>query len=536
MAAFGLWLAAASLAAQQSVFQVVHYDIALDLPRSGKTIDGVASLTVRRLVPVDTLALDLQDMKVSLVTESGKPIGFSQRDGRLNIYVGGSRQDTLRVTITYSGVPTDGLIISTDSAGRWLAFGDNWPNRARHWIPSVDHPSSKATVTWTIRAPAGRRIVANGELISEREVPRPADPDGAFGSPSARTETVWRESRPIPMDVMVIAAAPLERFDLGNTACGLAESGRCVPQMVYTAPEQRPILPGAFAEADSIVTFFARTVGPFPYEKLAHLQSSTIFGGMENASAIFYADKMFRHDGVGYELVAHETAHQWFGDAVTEREWSHLWLSEGFATYFAAFYTQHSRGDSAFRATMEKMRETVLKAEVVARRPVIDTIETKLTSLLNENSYEKGGFVLHMLREELGDSAFFRGLRRYVREHRHGTALTDDLQQALEHESNRTLRPIFDQWLRRPGYPEIAVTWAHDAAAKELSVTVTQSGRFGYFAFPLTVGYSDGAGSHRIRLAVPAEQAHTFRVRATDGPLASLRVDPDVALLAKIAK
>ena len=141
--AIGLWLAATALVAQQPALQVVHYDIALDLPRSGKTIEGVASLTVRRLVRVDTLGLDLLDMKVSLVTEAGKQIGFSQHDGRLNIYVGGSRQDTLHVAITYSGVPTDGLIISTDSAGRWLAFGDNWPNRARHWIPSVDHHRAK---------------------------------------------------------------------------------------------------------------------------------------------------------------------------------------------------------------------------------------------------------------------------------------------------------------------------------------------------------------------------------------------------------
>ena len=533
---FGLLLTTATLVAQQPAFQVIHYDIALDLPRSGKTIEGVTSLTVHRLAPVDTLVLDLLDMKVNLVTEAGKRIGFSQHDGRLNIYVGGSRQDTLHVTITYAGVPTDGLIISTDSAGRWLAFGDNWPNRARHWIPSVDHPSSKATVMWTVRAPAGRRIVANGELISEREVPRPADPDGAFGSPSARTETVWRESRPIPMDVMVIAAAPLERYDLGNTACGFAELGRCVPQMVYTAPEQRAILPGVFAETDSIVTFFARIVGPFPYEKLAHLQSSTIFGGMENASAIFYADKMFRRDSVQYDIVAHETAHQWFGDAVTEREWSHLWLSEGFATYFAALYTQHSRGDSAFRVAMAKVRETVLKAEEVTRRPVIDTIETKLTSLLNANSYDKGGFVLHMLREELGDSTFFRGVRRYVREHRHGTALTDDLEQALERESGRTLKPIFDQWLRRPGYPEIAVTWTSDATAKELLLTVTQSERFGFFAFPLTVEYSDAAGPHRIRLAESAEHTHTFRVHTANGPVTAIRVDPDVTLLARIAR
>src|SRR5947207_15132404 len=112
---------------------------------------------------------------------------------------------------------------------------------------------------------------------------------------------------------------------------------------------------------------------------------------MENATAIFYADEAFRTGRMNEGLIAHETAHQWFGDAVTEREWAHLWLSEGFATYLAALYTQHSRGDSAFRAEMSGTRRTVLNAAVVAQRPVIDSSETTLTALLNANSYQNGG-------------------------------------------------------------------------------------------------------------------------------------------------
>src|SRR5205814_7224157 len=143
-----------------------------------------------------------------------------------------------------------------------------------------------------------------------------------------------------------------------------------------------------------IVRFYASTVAPFPYEKLAHLQSATRFGGMENATAIFYSDDLFRKEGASNErTIAHEIAHQWFGDAVTEREWPHLWLSEGFATYFAALWNNKAHGDSAFKAGLKDIRDRVLNDTVaVAQRPVIDTIETNLLDLLNRNSHEKGAF------------------------------------------------------------------------------------------------------------------------------------------------
>jgi aminopeptidase N len=423
----------------------------------------------------------------------------------------------------------DGLIVRKDSLGRWTYFGDNWPNRARHWIPSIDHPSDKATVTWRVRAPVGRTVVANGKLVSSRPI--------RDGAGRERVESVWRESRRIPVYLMVIAGAPLEEFDLGETDCGLAELQRCVPQTVYTAPEQHGFLPGPFARAGEIVQLFSNLVGPFPYEKLSHLQSSTRFGGMENASAIFYSDAGFRRRSMTDEVVAHETAHQWFGDAVTERDWPHLWLSEGFATYFAALWTRAARGDSAFHVQMAGIRDEVLTDTTsVTKRPVIDTIETNLLALLNRNSYQKGGFVLHMLRGQVGERAFFDALRGYYAKHRHATAVTDDLRSEMERASHQKLGWFFDQWLKKPGYPEVAATWTYDAGTHEVVITLTQSGRFGAFQIPVTIAVVDSVGiSHQAtaQMAATAGASQQLRVSLAASPVAVV-LDPNVELLAAL--
>ena len=416
----GSGLIAQSAASAQSGIHVMDYAVSIDLPDSGSSINGDATLTVERTGTVDTLTLDLRKLRVSRVTINDRSTKFARTDSTIGIPLTRSLGPSFKVRVVYAGAVTDGLIAHKDSAGRWTYFGDNWPNRARYWIPSIDRPSEKATISWTVTAPVGQTIVANGALVESRNLPM---------AQRRRVLSRWRESKPITPYLMVIAAAPLVRLDLGETACGLAELSRCVPQSVYVAPEQSRILPGAFSRAGDIVQFYASRVGPFPYEKLAHLQSETRYGGMENATAIFYADALFRRNGVSEGLIAHETAHQWFGDAVTERLWPHLWLSEGFATYFAALWTQHAHGDSAFRAEMERSRSYILNdTSAVVKRPVIDTLETDLVALLNNNSYAKGGFVLHMLRSELGDSAFFAGIRDYYAKHKHGTALTADLQ------------------------------------------------------------------------------------------------------------
>ena len=527
----GIGLLAAPLSAQETHpyrpgIDVLSYAITLDLPDTGSVIRGDALVTVRRTARVDTLVLDLRALRVSRVLVNDRERRARRTDSTIHVPLPRGDSGTFRVRVAYSGRVTDGLIVRQDSLKRWTYFGDNWPNRARFWIPSVDHPSDKATVSWTVRAPASRTVVANGTLVDTKTT----------GTGRARrTTTRWREAKPIPTYLMVIGAAPMIRHDLGETACGLAEMQRCVRQSVYVAPERRAVVPGNFAKAGEMVRLFAEMVGPYPYEKLAHLQSSTRFGGMENATAIFYDDRLFRRpNGVSEGLIAHETVHQWFGNSATEREWPHLWLSEGFATYFAALWTEHAQGDSAFRAQMANIRNVILGDTVaVAKRPVIDTVETNLMNLLNANSYQKGGWVLHMLRSELGDSAFFGGVRAYYAAHKHGTALTPDLQAALERASGRSLEAFFDQWLRRPGYPEVDVAWAADSTSRGILLTITQADRFGAFEFPLRLALTDSAGAVRhVEVGVPAVPETQLQLPVS-GTIRSIEVDPDVQVLGR---
>jgi len=289
--------------------------------------------------------------------------------------------------------------------------------------------------------------------------------------------------------------------------------------------------PGEFARAADIVEYFGRLVGPFPYEKLSHLQSSTRFGGMENASAIFYDDKIFRRKGADAGLIAHETAHQWFGDAVTEREWGHLWLSEGFATYFSALYLGHAFGDSALVGHLRRDREGLVKSANVASRPVIDTLQTNLMALLNDNSYQKGGWVLHMLRQEVGDSAFFGGIRDYWAAHKHATALTDDLRAAVEKRAGRDLRWFFDQWLRRPGVAELTTSWRYDAAKHELHVVVEQGSRFAPYRLKVPVAITDAAGSTRTQVLQVGAQLRSELVIPMRTAPSAMVVDPGVTVL-----
>jgi len=505
---------------------VVDYAITLDLPDRGAAIQGRAVLAVRRSAAVDTLVLDLVALRVDSVLVDDRAVAFARTDSLLRVPIGTVVGDSFSVTVRYSGEPKDGLIIRTDSAGRWTAFGDNWPNRARNWIPSVDHPSDKATVTWTVRAPSERRVVANGDLVEET-------PLAARSGGLPRTLTRWREDRPIAPYLMVIAVAPLVYYDLGRDGCGVGEFGSCVRQSVYVFPESRDFLPGPFAHSPEIVRLFSDLVAPFPYEKLAHLQSSTRYGGMENAGAIFYADGPFRKKTMQPGVIAHETAHQWFGDAVTEREWSHVWLSEGFATYFEALWVERFTGDSAFRDEMRQIRDQIVKAPEVASRPVIDTLQTNLMELLNTNSYQKGGWTLHMLRGLVGDSAFFRGVRSYYLANRHSTALSDDLRRALEGTSGRSLGWFFDQWLRRPGYAEVTTSWRYDAAQRRVVATIAQGTRFGAYRFPLTVAVVDASGrERRATIDVPATGSATLVVPLElETSPRGVAFDPDVRVL-----
>jgi aminopeptidase N len=333
----------------------------------------------------------------------------------------------------------------------------------------------------------------------------------------------------------VIAVGALATLDLGRTACGFAEDGGCVPQAVWFSAAARANLPGQFVHAGDVVEFYARTIGPYPYEKLGHLQTTTRYGGMENPSAIFYFDRGFRRpNGIDEGLIAHETAHQWFGDAVTEREWAHVWLSEGFATFFAALWTQHAHGDTAYAREIAGMRETVLHSKVVTTNAVIDSVTIDPNDLLNDNSYPKGGLVLHMLREEIGDCAFMSGLRQYYAAHRHGNALTQDVQRAVEASAGRPLDWFFDQWLRRPGWAELRTAFSWDRTTKRVTMQVDQLGPFGPYRLTMPVEVTEASGQQRVeRVPIVAQPAQLIVLPGMfEAAPRSVRCDPSHLLLA----
>jgi len=293
---------------------------------------------------------------------------------------------------------------------------------------------------------------------------------------------VWhyRLDRPIPVYTMVVGIGRLARTRLPEANCAV----KCIPVSVWAYPRDSAYaVSDPFRRASQIVDYFSNLIGPFPYPSLAHVESSTRFGGMENATAIFYDEKRYGTRNLGEPVVAHETAHQWFGDAVTEADWHHLWLSEGFATYLAALWRRHADGDSAFRADMRTDANAVFGSRAT-ERSIIDTAESKLMDLLNSNNYQKGAWVLHQLRGITGDSAFYAGLRRYYSVYRDSTALSADFARIMSQAAGKDLDWYFRQALTQPGYPVLDVRWKYKGKKLTLDVAQTQKPEWGTYRIP----------------------------------------------------
>jgi aminopeptidase N len=547
-----LLVGAGTACGQTGRIDIVRYTLHLTLPASGDAISADALVDFDRVGDeLDTLVLDLVGMAVDTVgfsdpamldsvcasfrtPTSGRgggslcgmtipPIPFEYDGRQLRIPIPKRTRPTRfdeppweTVAIHYYGVPRDGLIIGTSAHGRRTFFADNWPQRARYWFPTVDDPNDKAEFTVMITASKPWRVIANGRPM--------------FPEERARGMWWWWERRPIPTYTMVLGAAEF-RVSAHRPVSSARSS---IPIEVWTYPEDSAYADSVpFKYATEIVETLQRIIGPFPYEKLAHVESSTRYGGMENASAIFYPEKPYVDGTLREGVVRHETAHQWFGDAVTERDWHHLWLSEGFASYFDLVAGAALHGDSVLTAGIRANAESYMKSSVVDR-PIIDPAEHDLMKLLNANNYQKGSWVLHMLRGEIGDSAFFRGLREYYRRYRDSTALSDDFERVMEQAAAKDLGWFFAQWLGQPGYPQLDAAWSYDSATHRLTLTLTQVQPAGWGTFRLphvTIEYVENGVAARRDIAVDGRR--TVDIVEMPAPPAELRVDPDGKLLLK---
>ena len=525
-----------------AAIDVLDYRFELELSDQTDEIEGKATIAYRILRRVTEVAFDLDDLvegsgldaggkagegrsaggmvvssarvadPAAETPQPGRALRFRQQDDRLLVSLDreaavGERH---RVEIRYRGVPADGFTIGRNRHGERTFFADNWPNRAHHWLPVVDHPSDKATVAFVVTAPAHYQVVATGAFVEAVDLE-----DGM-----RRTE--WRSRAPVATKVMAVGVA---RFVRQRQA--LVDG---VPVETWVYPQDREVGLRAFAPGARVLGTFERRLGDYPYAKLANVQTTTRWGGLENAGNVFYDEDAVDREGGIETLIAHEIAHQWFGDSVTESDWPHVWLSEGFATYLTACYLEWTYGRERFLEQMDRNRTRVLSyVEEAPDSVIVPESVPDPRRLLSPNVYQKAAWVLHMLRGEVGDGAFWKGMRTYYERFRDRNASTADFAAVMEEVSGRKLDGFFDQWLRRPGVPELQIEWEFDAAASTIEVGLRQTGPTIY-RLPLEVEavLEDGRAVHG---RVDVEGERTAASLPVPARLERLRIEPDGWLL-----
>jgi len=340
---------------------VLKYTFYIEVNDTTNVIAAQAIIDFKLLKQTDTIRLNLvnkdasgRGMEVLKVLYNDKITSFNQKDNFLNICLlnnNTSKNHTLM--IFYKGIPKDGLIISKNKYGNRTFFGDNWPNRAQNWLPCIDNLADKAYVEFLVTAPSHYQVVGNGVLKERTNINQ------------LYTLTHWQSNVPLPTDVMVVGIAQFAVQNLADI------KGIKISSWVYPQNKKEGFYD--YAQARDILKYYINLFGPYPYKKLANVQSKTRFGGMENASNIFYSEKSVTGKRNQESLIAHEIVHQWFGDSATETDWPHLWLSEGFATYFTNVYLEHKYGKKKLDERLKKQRKKVINFSKYWQKPVVDT-------------------------------------------------------------------------------------------------------------------------------------------------------------------
>ena len=503
---------------------VLHYKFELRLNNKTDEITGLAEIRFRLSNQQNLLVLDLinwQDgvgMEVDQVLMDKFPVSFTHMANKLSITCPTySAADTLlELSIHYHGIPKDGLIISQNKFGKKSFFGDNWPDRARHWLPCVDHLSDKATVEFLVKAPSQYQVVANGYK------------KGFYPAETGFNYTHYESTVPLPTKVMVIGVG-----EFAIQTAGFAGQTR-IESWVFPENMEAGFLD--YSPAVEIVNYFNSKIGPFAFEKLANVQSKTVYGGMENSGAIFYHENSVSGKNRLHSLLAHEIAHQWFGDAVTEADWHHIWLSEGFATYLEAVCVSDMISEADLENKMAKSRSRVVNYYYRNPKPVIDTTIVNLRRLLSTNSYQKGAWFLHMLRKEIGEVAFWSGLQEYYSLYKNKSALTKDFRHCMEGASGINLQHFFDQWLRQSGHPVLSLNYDYKLKDNVLIITVLQTQSQYCFKFNLDLEIINESGDESISAQIPVNAKSSEHRINLDFRPDRIIIDPNVNLLFEEAK
>ncbi len=508
---------------------IIHYAFELKLSDSTDEISGKATIRVlcktndTRQIRLDLINKTAQrsgkGMVVESITYNNIKAEFKHQNDELIIQLGGpaEKDKICTIVIQYKGVPADGLKIGPTKYGDRSFFCENWPNRARHWLPTVDHPYDKATSEFMVTAPVKYKVVSNGLLQEESQVNKEFK------------LTHWKQSVPVSCWLFVLGVAEFAVQNVGEF------DGKSIQTWVY--PKDREAGFYDFANPTTqALQFYTDYVGPYVYEKLANIQSPSVSGGMETSSAIFYGEKLVngKRDERLRNVVIHEIAHQWFGNAVTESTWDDAWLSEGFATFFTLLFQENAYGYDEYIDGLKKARKTVFDLQGKdSTFSIVDNRSAEKGPVTNGITYQKGAWVLHMLRERIGHDNFRKGIQAYYRKYMNANATTDNFIEEMEIVSNENLKQFFKQWLHKPDILKIEGGWKYDAKSKQVIINLKQVQASG-FVFDVPVEFQVYEAGNKTPLNV------TFNINAKSGqfniPLSSkpalILIDPRTVLLA----
>lgn len=512
-------------------YDTQHTAVDLDVDLEARRIAGHVTHTVRSLrESLSGLHMNCVGLVIDSVTVNGKrarfeyPVASDQSTSWLAGASAGTADDQLvvacdpplargaeaQVRIHYSGAPEIGLYWIRPEKGlpnkRYEVWSQGEGEDNRYWIPCNDYPNDKATFEGRFRVAKGYTAISNGTLVSTREV-------------GGKSEFHWKLDQPQVSYLIMLAVAEYKILEqkAGNIP---------LPYVVPPGTDDATILRG-YGLTPDMMAFFEKEIGiAYPFSKYAQVVvQDYIYGGMENTTATVMNirtlyDERAELTRTEQNLVAHELAHQWWGDMLTCREWSHMWLNEGFATYYAYLYKQHHDGDDAFRYQVDNAHDDVLKADDAEPRPMVVDFFNRTDARNNALVYVKGASVLHMLRMILGDELYRETIRHYGEENRHDVVETHDLMRAVRDVTGENLDWFFEQWVFLAGHPKFKVSKSWDADARVLGLKIEQTQKTGglvpVFRVPVDIEivWDGGRETHRVRIeeasasyyfAVPSE-------------------------------
>ena len=505
---------------------ILNYSFELHLNDANDIIHGITNITLHIKPNEENVRLDLisknnegKGMSVKNILFNGINIPFTHTDNVININTEGIKYNISDViTVEYEGIPITGLIIGPNMHGDRTFFSDNWPNKARNWLPLVDHPYDKSTSDFIIIAPNHYQVISNGLLVEETNINKDLK------------KTHWRQSVPISCWLYAIGVAQfavdyVDYFD-----------GKSIQTWVYKQDRDKGFYDFKVPTKHTL-EFFSDYVGPFAYEKLANVQSNSVKGGMESATAIFYSDVSVTGDRSERwrNVIIHEVAHQWFGNCVTEYDWDDVWLSEGFATYFTLMFREHAYGRDDFVKGLNNAKESVYNFYKDNKDASIihDNLKDMKDVLTYNIQYQKGAWTLHMLRNLIGEDAFRQGIRNYYKKYFNLNTTTDQFKYEMEKVSNVDLDKFFDQWLYKGGMLIIDSDWKYNQKNNEIEISMNQVQDDGYlFDMPIEIMLTFENKSPQIESIHLDKKSKKFIISSENKPK-EIKIDPSVKLLAR---